>query len=211
MSIVDIVLGVLVLYSCWRGFRQGLARQLIQLTGLAVGIGFAEPAAQKAAPYAKQYLTAIPTPIQGPALVLAALIVIWMTISVIGSMYLAAYRRRVYGENSPSFGDSLFGVAIGFVKAAFMVSLMVFGFDQLPESARKLPPVEQEVAKSKGIQLAHDYRLVERLIGTQEVQSIGKRMQELVEYFRQSAPNGAAPDGSSSGTANPPAPAQDAN
>jgi hypothetical protein len=187
-----------------------LARQLIQLTGLAVGIGFAEPASQTAAPYAKQYLTAIPTPIQGPALVLAALIVIWMTISVIGSMYLAAYRRRVYGENSPSLGDGLFGVAIGFVKAAFLVSLMVFGFDQLPESARKLPPVEQEVAKSKGIQLAHDYRLVERLIGTHEVQSIGKRVQELVEYFRQSQPNGQESDPSSSGPAKPPAPAPDA-
>lgn len=118
-------------------------------------------------------------------LALGSCFVVWLDVSTIGSWMLASYRRRVYGENVPSLGDNLFGVGVGAVKAAFIVSLLLFGFDQLPESFRKLSPVDEQVKQSKGMSIAREFHLVERLIGVDEVKAIGRRMQELVEYFRK--------------------------
>ncbi|HVJ83465.1 MAG TPA: CvpA family protein [Planctomycetia bacterium] len=195
---LDVFFGILLLIAGWRAYRQGFARQLIQLTGLALGVCFAEPVAAKLAPLAVKHVPDVPAPIQGPSLVLLALFVIWLAVSVSGSFVLASYRKRVYGDNSPSLGDSLFGLGIGAVKAAFVISLMVFGFDRLPESVRLIGPIEEQTRTSKGVHYAHEFRLIDRLIGTREVQAIGKRVQELVEFLRNSPDakpaEGANPD-----------------
>jgi uncharacterized membrane protein required for colicin V production len=192
---IDIVFGVIAVFLCWRAYGHGFARQLIQLTGLALGVCLAEPTAARVAPWASQHIKAIPSAIQGPVIVLGSMFLIWFVTSTIGSLMLATYRRSVYGDNLPSLGDRLFGVAIGAVKAAFLVSLIVFGFDQLPESVRTTSVVVEQTSKSRGVKLAHDYRMVERLVGTQEVQSIGKRMQQLVEYFREPKDEATEKDG----------------
>jgi uncharacterized membrane protein required for colicin V production len=181
---IDIIAGIIVFFLCWRAYSQGFARQLIQLTALALGICLAEPIAAKMGPWAADHIKTIPSPIQGPVIVLASLFLIWFVVSFVGSIMLASYRRSVYGDNLPSLGDRLFGVSIGFAKAAFLISLLIFGFDQLPESVHKVPIVEDQMTKSKSVKWAHDYKLIDRLVGTQEVQSIGKRVQQLVEYLR---------------------------
>jgi uncharacterized membrane protein required for colicin V production len=183
--LIDGVVGILVIYICWRAFRQGFARQTIQLAGLGLGVCAAEPAAVKLSPWASKQITQVPQPLHGAVLALASLFIVWLVVSTIGSWMLASYRRRVHGENVPSLGDNLFGVGVGAVKAAFFVSLIVFGFEQLPESFRKLSPVDEQVSQSKSVSVAREFHLVERLIAVHEVQAVGKRMQELVEYFRK--------------------------
>jgi uncharacterized membrane protein required for colicin V production len=191
---IDIVAGIIVFFLCWRAYSQGFARQLIQLTALALGICLAEPIAAKIGPWANDHIKAIPAPIQGPVIVLASLFIIWFVVSFVGSLMLASYRRSVYGDNLPSLGDRLFGVSVGFLKAAFFISLIIFGFDRLPESVHKVPLVEDQVTKSKSVKWVHDYKLVDRLVGTEEVQSLGKRVQQLVEYLRSDDPDAKPKD-----------------
>lgn len=192
--LIDVVVGILVLYTCWRAFRQGFARQTIQLAGLAAGVCIAEPAAVKLAPWAAKHAKSIPEQLHGASLAIGSMFIVWLVISIVGSWLLASYRRRVYGENVPSLGDNIFGVGVGAVKAAFIVSLLAFGFDQLPESFRKLGPVDEQVRTSKSVAVSHEFNLVERLVGVYEIQAIGKRMQEVVEYFKKPAdPSKAEP------------------
>ena len=47
---IDIVCGIALVLLCWRAFRQGFARQVIQLCGLALGVVFAEPIAEPLSP-----------------------------------------------------------------------------------------------------------------------------------------------------------------
>jgi uncharacterized membrane protein required for colicin V production len=184
--LIDVVVGIIVVYICWRAFRQGFARQTIQLAGLGLGVCLAEPAARALSPWAADNIKQVPKPLHGSMLALGSVFVVWLVVSTIGSWMLASYRRRVYGENIPSLGDNIFGVGVGAVKAAFIVSLMLFGFEQLPESFRKLTPVDDQVSRSKGVAIAREFHLVERLIGVDEVKAVGRRMQELVEFFRKS-------------------------
>jgi uncharacterized membrane protein required for colicin V production len=184
---IDVVVGMLVLYTCWRAFRQGFARQSIQLAGLGLGVCLAEPAAVKLKPWAAKHIQQVPEPLHGAMLALGAAFLVWLVVSVIGSFMLASYRRRIYGENVPSFGDNVFGIGIGAMKAAFLVSLIVFGFDRLPEPLRKMGPVEEQIQQSKSVAVSRDFNLVDRLIEVQEVQSIGKRIEEVVEYFKKPA------------------------
>jgi uncharacterized membrane protein required for colicin V production len=183
--LIDGVVGIIVIYICWRAFRQGFARQTIQLAGLGLGVCLAEPAAQALSPWAAGHVKQVPKPLHGALLALGSCFVVWLVVSTIGSFMLASYRRRVYGENVPSLGDNLFGVGVGAVKAAFIVSLMLFAFEQLPESFRKLNPVDEQVKQSKGVSIAREFHLVERLIGVDEVKAVGRRIQELVEFFRK--------------------------
>jgi Colicin V production protein. len=192
--LIDAVVGILIIVICWRSFRQGFARQTIQLAGLGLGICAAEPAALALSPWAEKNFKSVPHALQGPLLALAALFVVWLVVSTIGSWMLAAYRRRVHGENVPSLGDNVFGVGVGAVKSAFLVSLLVYGFEQLPESFRTLAPVDEQVRTSKGVAIAREFHLIERVVAIGEVQAIGKRMQELVEYFRKTDPSNPSND-----------------
>jgi len=183
--LIDVVVGILVLFICFRAFRQGFARQTIQLAGLGLGICAAEPAALALTPWAEKNLKQVPTALHGAILAVGSMFVVWLVVSTLGSWMLAAYRRRVHGENVPSLGDNLFGVGVGAIKSAFLVSMMVYGFEQLPESFRTLGPVEEQVSHSRSVAVAREFHLVERAIAVNEVQAIGKRMQEFVEYFRK--------------------------
>ncbi len=183
---IDIVCGIALALMCWRAYRQGFARQVIQLCGLALGVMFAEPVGAKAAPLLQKYAPSMPDALRGPALALGALFVIWLGASTIGSILLVSYRKRVYGDTTPSLGDSVFGLAVGGLKAAFVVSLAVYAFDRLPDSVRTAKPVAEQVEASRGVKLAHDYKLIDRLVGTKEVRAVAQRMGELVEYFKAS-------------------------
>jgi hypothetical protein len=183
--LIDGVVGIIVIYICWRAFRQGFARQTIQLAGLGLGVCLAEPAAQALSPWAANHVKEVPKPLHGALLALGSCFVVWLVVSTIGSWMLASYRRR--RRDCPQGWERFLHrrVGVGAVKAAFIVSLMLFAFEQLPESFRKLNPVDEQVKQSKGVSIAREFHLVERLIGVDEVKAVGRRIQELVEYFRK--------------------------
>ena len=80
---IDIVCGIALALLCWRAFRQGFARQVIQLCGLALGVVFAEPIAIKALPLVDKYAPSMPATLRGPTLALGALFVVWLGASAV--------------------------------------------------------------------------------------------------------------------------------
>lgn len=129
-STIDILLLVLIGLGAWRGFRTGLAKQLLSTVGLflafILGAAFMDPVGQ----YVVSHLgiSDRTSPIVGFVVLFAA---------VLGGVTLIGYvfRKALESMKLTSI-DNLSGAAIGGIKAAVSASIMllVTGYSPMPNS-----------------------------------------------------------------------------
>lgn len=176
----DVGFGVLFLIGAYRGFRIGFAQQMLQLTGLGLGLLFADPLARKLLPMLEKHLLAVPKPLHHPMLFLAVMFLIWLIITVPGSIYLAAYRKKVFGSNEPSLGDRAFGLGVGLAKAGLMAAFLVFTLNHLPKVAREHATFKEHYDKSRVVSAANRAQLIEQILATPEAQRLGDHLCEIL-------------------------------
>lgn len=182
----DILFAIVLLLGALRGHRLGFARQMIHLSGLVLGVLFAEPLGKFLLPWFAENLAAFPRTVHQPIMFVGTCLGIWVLSVVAGSLYLKAYRQHVFGRNVPSPGDRYFGAAMGAGKAAALVALLVYGLNLLPNAVRETQPIARHYAASKSIALANAAKPVEYLLGLREVRRVQLHLAELVRYYRTS-------------------------
>ncbi|MGL4460774.1 MAG: CvpA family protein, partial [Planctomycetia bacterium] len=128
----DVAAGLILLYAAYQGYRRGFAQQTLQLVGLVVGVMYGEALGGKLPPLADPHLTVVPEPLRPTLLFVAAVFVIWLAITMPGSIYLMWYRKKVFGENTPSLGDRLFGAGLGVAKGALAAAVLLHLMQQVP-------------------------------------------------------------------------------
>lgn len=180
----DIGLGIVLLWGAIQGYRKGFAQPAIQWTGILLGILLADPIARRLEPAAAPYLKALPEKLQTAILFLGLMFVIWLTFSITCSRYLAAFRKKAFGENKPSDGDRFFGVGFGVAKAAVFVLVFVFGINQLPDAIKTSDLFDQHYQDSKIIAAANQYPIIERLARSHEAEKLKEHLAAIAEYMK---------------------------
>lgn len=189
---IDIFFGIVLFIGAWRGYRRGFAEQMLLWAGLVVAFLFAEPIANWAAPKLGGKLTYFPEHLRPSVLYLAAIVVVWLAIYIAGSINLSVYRKRIYGENRPSRPDRILGFGMGAAQGALIVSLIAFLWVYVPQGIRESETVKKEYDASRGMKLAEEYRVVERVIDTEEVQRAWGHVRQIAEHYRSAQPKDTA-------------------
>jgi uncharacterized membrane protein required for colicin V production len=181
---LDLVFGFLLLLGAARGFRQGFANQALHLAGIAFGLILAEPVTAQLWPYAGPRMTLIPEAARAPLLFFAVMAAIVLAILAAGASYLKWRRKTTFGENKPSLADRVFGVLPGVLKYAFLICLFAFAMGRLPGVAREISAVRSQLDSSVAVRLANRYRIVEKLLETEEFVRLRDNAGQLVRYYR---------------------------
>lgn len=182
----DIVFGCLLLFGAWHGLRTGFAKILLNLTGILLGVVFAQPLSKFAVEQFGDRIESVPVEIRPSAAFMAALVVIWLGFWTIGSIFLSWYRKKVFGENVPSLPDRLLGIGLGVAEAAFVVSFLVGCWTFVPEGLRQNSTVLAHYQASKAIQAAGEYPFAEEVLHTEEVRRVKEHFRELLRHYRKS-------------------------
>lgn len=180
----DLVFGFLLLFFAWRGYKRGFVQQLLNWAGLVFGFLFAGTLSEHALPIVGPKLTYFPEDLRGSVVYLLAIIAIWLLVFTAGSMNLMVYRRRVYGINEPSIPDRMLGVGMGVAQAGVLVSILVFCWVYVPSAIRGNETVESAYKSSKAIEIVDEYRVIERIIDTEEVQRAWGHVKQIAEHYR---------------------------
>ncbi|QDU60930.1 Colicin V production protein [Planctomycetes bacterium Pan216] len=183
----DIFFGIILLLGAFHGYRKGFANQVIQLSGIILGVVFSQPLAKALLPLADKYATAIPSPLRLPALSLASILTIWLLFTFVFSLMLMAYRKKVFGDNKPSSGDRFFGIGVGLAQASFFVLVGVFCVDHAPGIVRDMDLFKTQYDSSQVIETANRYHVVDQLIETKEVQQVRQSIGQIVHYYSDEA------------------------
>lgn len=192
---LDVFFGVVVLLMALRGYSKGFANQMIQITGIVVGVIFAGQVADYLFPQIGKYMNPIPETLKMPILYFICMMTIWLVISVVCSTYLMRYRNKVFGENKPSGGDRFFGIGLGLAEGALVCLIMIYGIHLLPEGIRNLDLVKKQIDESGAIKTAAQYPVVEWGLQSKEAQQIWDNGAQIVHYFRTPAEGDAAQPG----------------
>lgn len=191
---IDIFFGIVLFIAAWRGYRRGFAEQMLLWAGLVVAFLFAEPIAKWSEPRIGAKLTYFPEHLRPSVLYLLAIVAVWLAIYITGSINLSVYRKRIYGENRPSRPDRILGFGMGAAQGALVVSILTFLWVYVPQSIRTSEAVQKEYAASRGVQFAEEYRVVERIIDTEEVQRAWGHVKQIAEHYRSAPTKDTASD-----------------
>ena len=181
----DILFIILLLLMAVSGYRSGFASQMIQLTGLIVGFLFAGNVAQFLVPFVGPYLTRLPEQLRFPILYLICFFLIWLLISMICSICLMWYRKRVFGENKPSGGDRFFGTGLAIVKWAFVVMVAVYVLALLPENVRENNLYKSQYTGSQVVGTADKVQVVGHIVHTREFGQLRSNLGHIYNYFTE--------------------------
>ena len=180
---VDVGFGVLLLFGAIRGYRQGFAKQMVQLSGLVAALLLTESAVDVAWPLVGGEMTVVPESVREPVLFFALFASIVIAVWLLGAVYLSWYRQRTFGANKPSAGDHLFGVAPGLLKAAFLVCVLLYVADRFPALSQDLSIVKSQFDASTGVGMARDLRVVDRLLDSAEVRRLRTNYDQIAGYY----------------------------
>lgn len=183
--IVDGVFGFMLLLGAWHGLRSGFARILLNLTCLLLASVFAEPISKFASDQFSAQFESIPAAIRPSLVFLGSIVAVWFLCWTCGSMFLAWYRRRLFGENVPSLPDRVLGMGLGMAEAAMLIGLAVHYWPMVPGLIREAEPVKAQFDASKGVKLAHEYPFAERVIDLPEVRKVKEHLLAVLEHYRQ--------------------------
>ncbi|MGL5094772.1 MAG: CvpA family protein, partial [Planctomycetia bacterium] len=173
----DVAAGLILLYAAYQGYRRGFAQQTLQLVGLVVGVMYGEALGGQLAPLADPHLTVVPEPLRPTLLFVAAVFVIWLAITMPGSIYLMWYRKKVFGENTPSLGDRLFGAGLGVAKGALAAAVLLHLMRQAPpETMAKAGAVKEHYEQSTAVKIAAKQKIVDQLLATNEATRLNKHL-----------------------------------
>lgn len=180
----DVAFGIILLIYIFRGYRRGFAESITFWAGLIIAFMYAEPVAKWAEPIVGDKLTYFPAELRPSVLYLAAIVAIWILVYAIVSFNLSVYRRRIYGENKPSYPDRMLGMIAGAAQAAIMISILNFAWSYVPQSIRDQEAVQKDYEASRGVKLANEYHIVERVIDAEEVQKAWSHVRQIANHYR---------------------------
>ncbi len=121
MNPVDIVLILPLLWAIYAGFKEGVVVQVLGIAGLLLGVWLAFRIGKQAGLWLG--MEAATASIAGFVVVLVAVVII---VFLLGRLLRGFCRMAGIG-----FLDRLGGVIFSFVKAAFVLSILLTGFDAL--------------------------------------------------------------------------------
>lgn len=141
MNIIDIILGVILLWSLYNGFKKGIVSQAGALLGLLLGVwgaikfsGFTKELLIRKFEITSQY-----TSLMAFALTFIAI--------VIGVNLLAKVLSKTLEALALGGFDKILGAVFGLLKTAFVLSVVLFILNSVDTRFKFLP--KQEVQESK--------------------------------------------------------------
>lgn len=177
-----VVLGIGLL----RGLRKGFARQMLTISGVVLGLMFAETFCREATAFFGDNIQKLPIAkeVQFPILCFASLFVIWTLVVLVGSIYLKWYRTTVLFTIGPSAGDRLLGGALGVAKAGLVVGFFCLGYESTPGWIKNQSSLPAQREASKGFKLASEYPVADKLLETPEVLRFKDHFARILQHYR---------------------------
>ncbi|MFI3331104.1 MAG: CvpA family protein [Rikenellaceae bacterium] len=126
MNVFDIVIGIILLYALYAGFRQGIVVQLSGIIGIIAGVYLAY---QFASVVAKWFdLSAEVGLIVG---FICILIVVIIALAIIGRLIRGLFKITGLGVL-----DKIFGAALSALKIAFLIGILLSALSSLSDSTQ---------------------------------------------------------------------------
>lgn len=182
----DIAIGIVLLLGAIRGFKKGFARQILTISSIVIAFVFAKTLAERLASPLAKFLQDYPDQISESIVYTGSLLGIFLTINLVGTLYLYVYRTRTMGVNVPSVQDRIVGILVGVVVAGFVGCVLIAQYERLPSMIRENDAVQSHYTASHGVKLAQEHRIAARVWETPEVQRTYEHMGRLVSFFRPS-------------------------
>lgn len=182
----DIVFGIILFVFVIRGYRRGFAESILFWAGLVIAFMYAEPVSKWAAPMLSDKLTYFPEALRPSVLYVGSIVAIWLAIYAVVSFNLSVYRRRIYGENTPSYPDRMLGTIAGAAQAAIIISVLTYCWTYVPETIRTQEAVKKDYDASRGVKLANEYHIVDRVMDAEQVQKAWEHVRQIANHYRSS-------------------------
>ena len=141
MNYIDIILGLILIYSLYNGFRKGLVSQAGALIGLLLGVwgaikfsDFTKGILESKFDFSSQYTSLIAFAITFIAIVIAVNLLAKFLTGVLDALALGVF-------------DKLLGAVFGGLKTALVLSILLFIINGFNQKVRIIP--EKQIAESR--------------------------------------------------------------